>query len=137
MNEHTTGFKGPMKVLSLSGVLIALAAAGILLIGIFGLLDPALGARAFGVAVLEPRDGGLLVIAAGRDIVLGILLFSLLGLRDRRALAYTTGVLALIPVFDGFVVLGSGDWAFKPVIFLHWASAGLMLVIVALLRSGK
>jgi hypothetical protein len=137
MNEPSTGFDRPIKFSSPSGALIALVAAGILSIGIFGVLDPASGARAFGIAVLDPRDGRLLAIAAGRDIVLGILLCALLALRNRRALAYATGVLALIPIFDGFVVLGSGDWALRPIILVHWASALFMLAIVALLRSGK
>ena len=137
MSERSNGLGTPVTLSSLSGTLIALVAAGILLIGVSGLLDPALGARAFGIALLDPRDGRLLAIAAGRDVALGILLFALLALRNRGSLACATTVLALIPIFDGFVVLGWGDWTFKPVILLHWGSAAFMLGIVKLLSNGK
>ena len=134
MDTPVTGLDKPLKILSLPGALIAIAAAGIVSIGIFALLHSAAGAVAFGLQLFDPRDARLLAIAGTRDIVLGVLLFAFLGLRNRRVLAYAIAVLALIPVSDGLIVLACGDWTFKPVILTHWMSAIFMLAIVALLR---
>ena len=127
----------PMKTVSPSGLLSMLIAMGIVFIGIREFLDPSAGALGYGVPLLDPRDGDLLAIKAVRDVVSGIVVFVLLGLGDRRALACVIGVLTLIPIFDGLVVLRHAAWVFTPVILIHWGTAAVMLVTVALLRRGK
>ncbi len=133
----TSGIDPRMKLASLSAVLSLLVALGIIFIGIREFLYPSIGALGFGVSLLDPRDGDLLAIKAARDVATGVLVLTLLGLRDRKALAFSIGALALIPVFDGLIVLRHAGWAFTPVILIHWGTAVFMLVIVALLRSGK
>ena len=46
-------------------------------------------------------------------------------------------VLTLIPLLDGLVVLRHAGWSFIPVLFVHWGTAVLMLLVVELLRRGK
>jgi hypothetical protein len=43
--------------------------------------------------------------------------------------------LTLIPILDGVVVLKHADWIFKPAILIHWGTAAVMLMIVALYRG--
>lgn len=138
MNDNAVaGPNGEIKIASLASLLSMLLAVGIIFIGIREFLDPSTGALAYGVPLLDPRDGDLLAIKAVRDVVSGLLVFTFLGLRDRRALAYAIGIMTLIPVFDGLIVFRHAGWAFTPVILVHWGTAAFMLVIVALLRGGK
>lgn len=136
-DKVATGLSSPMKMVSASGLLSMLIAVGIIFIGIREFLDPSAGALGYGVPLVDPRDGDLLAIKAVRDVVSGVVVFVLLGLGDRRALAYVIGALTLIPIFDGLVVLRHAAWAFTPVILIHWGTAAVMLVTVALLRRGK
>jgi uncharacterized protein DUF4267 len=133
----TTTIDARMKTFSLSGVLSILVALGIIFIGVREFLHPSVGALGFGVPLLDPGDGAFLAIKAVRDVVSGVLVLSLLGLRDRKGLACAIGVLTLIPLFDGLIVLRHAAWTFTPVIMIHWGTAAFMLIIVALLRSGK
>jgi len=126
-----------MKITSPSGLLSVLVALGIIFIGVREFLYPAIGASGFGVPLLDPRDADLLAIKAARDVVSGLLVLAFVGLRNRVALAYAIGVLTLIPIFDGLIVFRHAGWAFTPVILTHWGTAAFMLVIVALLRSGR
>jgi hypothetical protein len=48
-----------MKIGSLSGLLVALVALGIIFIGVRELVYPAISARQFGVPLLDPRDGAM------------------------------------------------------------------------------
>jgi hypothetical protein len=127
----------PIKIVSLSGLLVALVAVGIIFIGVRELFYPTLCARQFGVPMLDPRDGDFLAIKAARDVVSGILALTLLDLRNRKFLTYAFGVLTLIPVFDGLIVLRHADWSFAPALLIHWATAAFMLMTVELLRRGK
>jgi Domain of unknown function (DUF4267) len=132
-----SGLEGRMKIVSPSGLLSILIAVGIIFIGIREFLDPSVGALGYGVPLVDPRDGDLLAIKAVKDVVSGVLVFAVLWLRDRRALACVIGVLTLSPIFDGLVVLRHASWVFTPVILIHWGTAAVMVVIVALLRRGK
>jgi hypothetical protein len=127
----------PMRIGSLSGVLVTLIALGIIFIGVREVLYPSLCARQFGVTLLDPQDADFLAIKAARDVVSGILALTLLGLRNRRFLTYAFGILALIPIFDGLIVLRHAGWSFTPALLIHWGTAAFMLVIVELLRRGK
>ena len=80
-------------------MLTVLVAIGIISIGIREFLYPGIGARGFGVPLLDPSDGEPLAIKAARDVASGILVMTLLVLRERRSLAYAMGVLILIPFF--------------------------------------
>jgi len=126
-----------ISVTSLSGALTIIVGLGIIFIGVREFLDPNAGARGFGVPLLNASDGDLLAIKAARDCVSGILVLTFLALRERAFLTYAMGVLTFIPVLDGLIVLRHADWIFTPVILIHWGTAALMLVIVALLRKGK
>jgi hypothetical protein len=126
-----------LKILSPSGLFSILVALGIIFIGLREFLDPAAGARGYGVPLLDPGDGDLLAIKAARDVTSGILVLALLGLGNRKALACAIGVLTLIPVFDGLIVLRHAAWVFTPVIMIHWGTAAFMLLIVVLMRRGK
>ena len=127
----------PVKIASLSGLMTILVALGIIFIGFREFFYPDVGARGFGVPLLDRGDGDMLAIKAGRDIASGILVLTMLGLRDRRFLACTMGVLTLIPVLDGLIVLRHAAWTFTPFILVHWGTAAFMLAIVELLRRGK
>ena len=94
---HENKIESPLGVASLSGLLTILVALGILFIGFREFLYPRVAARGFGVPMLDPGDGDLLAIKAGRDIATGILALIFLGLRNRRFLAWAMGVLTLIP----------------------------------------
>lgn len=126
-----------MKITSPSGLLSMLIAVGIIFIGIREFFDPSTGALGYGVPLVDPRDGDLLAIKAVKDVVSGIVIFALLGLGDRRALACVIGVLTLIPICDGLIVLRHAAWVFTPVILIHWGTAAVMLVTVALMTRGK
>lgn len=134
---HPSKMESPIGIASLSGLLTILVGLGIIFIGVREFLYPGVAARGFGVPLLDPRDGDLLAIKAGRDIASGILALTFLGLRNRRFLAYAMGVLTLIPVLDGLIVLRHAAWTFTPIILIHWGTAVLMLAVVELLRRGK
>ena len=127
----------PVKIASLSGLLTILVALGIIFIGVREFFYPSVATRGFGVPLLDPADGDLLAIKAGRDIVSGILALTFLGLHDRRFLAWAMGVLTLIPVLDGLIVLRHAAWTFASVILVHWGTAAFMLAIVELLKRGR
>jgi hypothetical protein len=131
------GLSSPMKIGSPSGLLSIPIAVGIIFIGVREFLDPSAGALGYGVPLADPRDGDLLAIKAVRDVVSGIVVFTLLWLGDRRALAYVIGAFTLSPILDGLVVLRHAGWVFTPVILIHWGTAAVMLVTVALLMRGK
>src|SRR5258708_37421619 len=105
-------------------------ALGIILIGIRECFQPSVAARQFGVPLATPADRDFLAIKASRDIAPGVAVLALLAIGDHRAVAYAMLALTLIPILDGV------DWIFKPAILIHWGTAAVMLVIVALLRSG-
>jgi hypothetical protein len=132
-----TESNSPMKIASLAGWMTLIIGFGIIAIGIREFYQPGAAARGFGVPLLDPHDGALLAIKAARDVAAGILALTFLLRRDRRNLALVMGVLTLIPVFDGLIVLRHAEWAFTPFILIHWGTAAFMIVIVALLRSGK
>jgi hypothetical protein len=132
-----SGLKNRIKIVSPSGLLSMLIAVGIIFIGVREFLDPSAGALGYGVPLVDPRDSDLLAIKAVKDVVSGVVVFALLGLGDRRALAYVMGALTLSPIFDGLVVLRHAGWVFTPVILIHWGTAAVMVVIVALLMRGK
>lgn len=133
----TTDNDPGIKLVSASGLLSILVALAIVLIGIREFLDPSAGALGFGVPLLDQRDSGLLAVKAARDVASGVVVLALLALRSRKALAYAIGALTLIPVFDGLIVFRHAAWTFTPVILIHWGTAAFMLVIVALLKSGR
>lgn len=64
----------------------------------------------------------------------GVAALATLSLRSGRALAAVIGALTLIPIFDGLIVYRHANWAFTPIIFIHWGTAAFVLAIVALLR---
>lgn len=126
-----------LKITSLSSLLTIVVGLGIIFIGIREFFEPGAAARGFGVPLLDPRDGDLLAIKAARDVASGVLALTFLGLRDRLFLSCTIAALTLIPIFDGLIVYRHAAWTFTPIILIHWGTAALMLVIVALLRIGK
>jgi Domain of unknown function (DUF4267) len=126
-----------MKIGSLSGLLVALVALGIIFIGLRELSYPALCARQFGVPLLDQRDGDFLAIKAARDVASGIVALTFLALRNRKFLTCAFGVLTLIPIFDGLIVLRHAGWTFAPTLLIHWGTAVVMLATVVLLSRGK
>ena len=133
----TTKNDPEVKLASASSVLSILVALGIILIGIREFLSPSAGALGFGVPLLDQRDSDLLAVKAARDVASGIVVLALLALRNRKALACAIGALTLIPIFDGLIVFRHAAWTFTPVMLIHWGTAAFMLVIIALLRSGR
>jgi hypothetical protein len=131
------GLHRPLKIASLSAVLAALIALGVICIGIREFLYPAVAATGFGVQLFDSRDADFLAIKAARDVTSAILVLIVLALRNRRLLACTSGALTLIPIFDGLIVLRHAAWSFTPFLLVHWITALVMLLIVVLLRSGK
>jgi hypothetical protein len=127
----------PLKIGSVSGILTALIALGIIFIGVREFFYPAVAATGFGVQLFDPRDATFLAIKAARDVTSGVLVLTILALRDRRLLTHTIAALTLIPIFDGLIVLRHAAWSFAPFLLIHWTTALLMLLIVALLRAGK
>jgi hypothetical protein len=86
-SQRPLGIDSRVNIASLSGLLTILGALGIIFIGVREFFYPSVVARRFGVPLLDPADGDLLAIKAGRDTVSGILALTFLGLRDRRFLA--------------------------------------------------
>ena len=117
-------------------VLALFVALGIIFIGIRECFQPSVAARQFGVPLATPADRDFLAIKASRDIAPGVAVLALLAIGDHRAVAYAMLALTLIPILDGIVVFKHANWIFKPAILIHWITAAVMLVIVALLRSG-
>jgi hypothetical protein len=111
-------------------------ALGIIFIGIRECFQPSVAARQFGVPLATPADRDFLAIKASRDIAPGVAVLALLAIGDHIAVAYAMLALTLIPILDGIVVFKHANWIFKPAILIHWITAAVMLVIVALLRSG-
>lgn len=136
-NNSTATINAPIRIGSVSAILSMLVALGIIFIGVREYFYPAIGALGFGVPLIDPRDGDLLAIKAARDIASGVLVLTVIALRDRRFLAYMMGVLTLIPILDGLIVLKHAGWSFTPIILVHWVTAAVMLIIVALLRMGR
>jgi len=124
-------------IVSWSGLMAALVAAGIILIGIREIFQPAVAAEQFGVRLNHPGDAHFLAIKAARDIASGVVVLALLALGDRTSLACAIAALTLIPIFDGLIVLRHAAWSFVPQVLVHWGTAVFMLVIVALLASGR
>lgn len=136
-NNSSATINAPIRIGSVSAILSMLVALGIIFIGVREYFYPATGALGFGVPLIDPRDGDLLAIKAARDIASGVLVLTVIALRDRRFLAYMMGVLTLIPILDGLIVLKHAGWSFTPIILVHWVTAAVMLIIVALLRMGR
>lgn len=136
-NNSSATINAPIRIGSVSAILSMLVALGIIFIGVREYFYPAIGALGFGVPLIDPRDGDLLAIKAARDIASGVLVLTVIALRDRRFLAYMMGVLTLIPILDGLIVLKHAGWSFTPIILVHWVTAAVMLIIVALLRMGR
>jgi hypothetical protein len=110
-------------------------ALGIIFIGIRECFQPSVAARQFGVPFATPADRDFLAIKASRDIAPGVAVLALLAIGDHRAVAYAMLALTLIPILDGVVVLKHADWIFKPAILIHWGTAAVMLMIVALFQG--
>jgi hypothetical protein len=127
----------PFHVVSWSGLMAALVAVGITVIGIREVFQPAIAAEQFGVPLTHQSDADFLAIKGARDVASGVVVFALLALHNRESLIYAIAALTLIPIFDGLIVFRHAAWSFVPQILIHWGTAVFMLVIVALLAGGK
>ena len=123
-----------LKILSLPGILTIIIGAGIIFIGIREFFQPQVGAQGFGVPLQNPNDAPFLAIKAARDITTGIVALAFLAQRNSRILATAIAALTLIPILDGLIVFNHAQWTFTPIILIHWGTAAVMLLIVALLR---
>ena len=129
-----TASTNQLKILSLPGILTIIIGAGIIFIGIREFLQPAIGAQGYGVPLQNPNDAPFLAIKAARDIATGIVALSVLAQRNPKTLATAMAALTLIPILDGLIVFSHAQWIFTPIILIHWGTAAVMLIIVALLR---
>ncbi|WP_026929326.1 DUF4267 domain-containing protein [Glycomyces tenuis] len=118
----------------IANVLAGLIGAGIIFIGIRGLLAPQ-GAAGFGIPdtpTEDPTFQAWLSVKAFRDIASGLLIFIVMAGGSTQLLGWFMLAAALIPFGDALTVLRSKGprWAAYGV---HGATAAVMVVISALL----
>jgi len=110
-------------------------AVAITLMGARYLLDPGPAAAGFGIPGSfgeRGQDSAWLSVKGVRDIAMAIVIATLVINGAPRLLGWQMLVLALIPVADGAIVLRSSGP--KVVAYgVHWATAGVMLCVAALL----
>ena len=127
-----------MKADSVLFWLIALFAAGLVLIGAWAVVEPMGSARGFGVPVSGMDTFAYLWAAGTRDIVLGLLVMAFLRLRvSRRVLAVSMAVTALIPIGDVLNVYVNVGTVNAPALMLHGCSAVFMCVLAFFLARER
>jgi len=81
-------------------VLVAIVAAFMVFLGVFGFVAPIVAAHQFGIDLAAPADAFYLHVKADRDITIGVLLVALLAYRRATPLAVVVGALCIVPVAD-------------------------------------
>jgi hypothetical protein len=117
---------------SLSFWLALVISAGIIYIGVNGILNPAAAAAGFGMPLHATSDDPFVRIKGVRDIVYGLLLLAFLGLKKPRAASILVFVATLIPAGDFLIVLLTGDH--QPLhLAIHSGTVIYMLIVGYLL----
>lgn len=118
---------------SLTFVLVALLAAFMLFLAVYGFAVPIDAARGFGVGLLDAGDTAFVRIKAGRDLGLGLIFVALLGLRMRSALAAVVFAVSVSPLVDCLVTITTGRESVAYALMVHGSAVVYGLVLGALL----
>jgi hypothetical protein len=117
----------PPRLQGLAYGLSLAGSAGLLLMGIYFMLDRPTAAALFGVPLSGGSSDVYLVVAAVRDVAFGALALAFALWRDRRAVGLSVLFGAIIPTGDGFVVLMSSPTPAQH-LPLHWGGAAACVV---------
>ena len=118
--NKNTGEWGPQ---SASWRPTALAGAGLVALGVYGLARLKTAAETFGMPLRDPEDLPSWRPKAARDLTTGVIPLVLLALGEKRALGAYTVACTLIPALDALLVALSGSR--KPwQIAMHGSTAG-------------
>jgi hypothetical protein len=135
MKTQPINFWGPR---SASYWLTALAAVGIIILGIRFMLAPNAGAEGFGIPLAPAKEA----IAYGwikgiRDIFAGIVVLIFLISRQPRATAFAFGAAIIIPVSDCLTVLAVNGAQDVTHLLIHGVTALYMIITTIFLFKAK
>lgn len=135
MKTQQINFWGPR---SASYWLTALAAMGIIILGIRFMLAPNAGAEGFGIALTHTKEA----IAYGwikgiRDIFAGIVVLIFLISRQPRATAFAFGAAIIIPVSDCLTVLAVNGAQDVTHLLIHGVTSLYMIITTLFLFKAK
>ena len=118
---------------SVSYWMIMPIALGIIFVGIRFMIDPAVGAKGYGIPFSNPGDIAYGRIKGIRDIFSGLALLPLLFARMQRAAAYVFTAAIIIPLTDCLTVLAVNGPADLLHILMHGLTALYMIITSFLL----
>jgi len=124
----------------LGSVGAGLIACGLVVLGLFALVDPERASAAYGVPALGVPAQTWVRAAAVRDLVLGLIFGALLAHRDTEILSGVSVLTALIAVSDVSLVRAGRPRPRRvqgPAVLIHSAGAVALLVVAALLYLGR
>ena len=122
---------------SASSPLSVLAAAGLVGLGINGLLRPGSAAEIYGLPLSDPRDLPFARVKAARDLTLGLLPLAFRAFGMRKALGIYWIIAAIVPTLDALLVVLSGGGGKPWKVGQHVGAAGFAMALGAtLLRGG-
>ncbi|HWP67462.1 MAG TPA: DUF4267 domain-containing protein [Candidatus Limnocylindria bacterium] len=121
-------------------VLASLAIAGLVAIGVAGMLAPRRAAGEYGIVLDDDRALGLIRAMAARDLVIGGLLALIAWAAARETLGWAMGATALIAVVDLGVVTtdrrATSRTRMDRIVALHGGGAVGLLAAGAVLLAG-
>ena len=123
----------------IGGSLVTLAVAGLIAIGLAGMLAPRVAATQYGIILDDARALGLIRAMAARDLVIGGLLGMVALVAARNTAGWAMCLTALIAVVDLLVVLAdraTSSSRFDRATALHAGGAVGLLVAGGLLLMG-
>lgn len=133
MKTQTNHSWGPR---SASYYLTAIAAAGIIFLGVRFLLSPQAGAEGFGIPLANTREALAYGWIKGiRDIFSGIVVLLFLIRRQPRATAFAFGAAIIIPVSDCITILSVNGLEDVTHVLIHGITAVYMMVTTFLLAK--
>ena len=135
MKTHPISFWGPR---SASYWLTALAAVGIIFLGLRFILAPYTGAEGFGIPLAHTKGAMAYGWIKGiRDIFSGIVVLIFLISRKPRSTAFAFGAAIIIPVSDCLTVLAVNGAEDVTHLLIHGITAVYMLITTILLFNAN
>ena len=128
------------RLIMIGGLLVALVVAGLVAIGLAGMLAPKQACAQYGIMLDDARALGLIRAMAARDLVIGALLGTVALVASRDVLGWAMCLTALIAVVDLRVVMADRSATSRSRLgratALHAGGAVGLLIVGALLLSG-
>jgi len=135
MKTQTISYWGPC---SASYWLSALAASGIIILGIRFMLNPQVGADGFGIPLAQTKEAFAYGWTKGiRDIFAGIVVLIFIVSRQSRATAFAFGAAIIIPVSDCLTVLAVNGSQDVTHLMIHGSTALYMMITTIFLFKAK